>query len=218
MIKAIIFDFDGVIVESMDIKTRAFAFLFKDYPEHIDEIIKFHTVHGGLSRFVKFEWIYKNILQKRLSQKQKIELGKSFANYVYEEVVKCPFVNGALEFLNNYYQKIRLFIVSGTPQEEIRSIVKARNLERYFIEVFGTPKKKSALNSGILKSHRLNPEEIIVIGDSVDDYEGAREAGIRFVGRINNSASFKGLKVEALIKDLYDLGKVIKIIDEKEKL
>ncbi len=74
------------------------------------------------------------------------------------------------------------------------------------------------MNSGILKRHKLNPEEIIAIGDSVDDYDGARKAGIRFVGRINNSASFNGLKVEALIKDLYDLGKVIKIIDEKEKL
>ncbi len=29
MIKAIIFDFDGVIVESVDIKTKAFARLFE---------------------------------------------------------------------------------------------------------------------------------------------------------------------------------------------
>ncbi|GAF78578.1 unnamed protein product, partial [marine sediment metagenome] len=33
MIKAIIFDFDGVIVESSDIKTEAFRELFQDYPQ-----------------------------------------------------------------------------------------------------------------------------------------------------------------------------------------
>jgi len=46
MIKAIIFDFDGVIIESMDVKTKAFTFLFKDYLEHLPEIINLHrTIH-----------------------------------------------------------------------------------------------------------------------------------------------------------------------------
>ena len=37
--KAIIFDFDGVILESMDVKARAFAFLFREYPEYTEKIV-----------------------------------------------------------------------------------------------------------------------------------------------------------------------------------
>ncbi len=56
--KAIIFDFDGVILESMDVKTKAFALLFKDYPEHLPAVLALHQTHGGMSRFEKFEIIY----------------------------------------------------------------------------------------------------------------------------------------------------------------
>ena len=208
-IKTIIFDFDGIIVESMDIKARAFAFLFKDYPEHVDEIVKFHMLHGVMSRFEKFEWIYQNLLHKPLSESEMLELGKQFANFVYQEVVSCPFVKGALEFLNKYYKKISLFIVSGTPEEEIRSIIKERGLEKYFVEIFGTPEKKDILNSKILQKYKLNPEEIIAVGDSIDDWEGAEKAGIKFIGRITQHNPFAGLKVEAMIHDLFDLDKIL---------
>ena len=63
MIKAIIFDFDGVLVESNHIKTEAFKELFQDYPQHLDEIVKYHVLNGGLSRYIKIQYIYK----KRLS-------------------------------------------------------------------------------------------------------------------------------------------------------
>ena len=143
--KAIIFDFDGVILESMDVKTRAFAFLFKDYPEHIEEIIKLHTSHGGMSRFEKFERIYRDIFHQSLSDDKKAELGRQFSAKVYQEVLKCPFVKGAKEFLEKYHQKIPLFIASGTPDAEIKSIIRDRGLEKYFKGVFGSPLKKKEL-------------------------------------------------------------------------
>ena len=45
MINAIIFDFDGVLVESVDIKTQAFKNLFSFAPNHINDIIEYHKVH-----------------------------------------------------------------------------------------------------------------------------------------------------------------------------
>ena len=53
MIKAIIFDFDGVICESVNVKTIAFKKLFADYPEHQDRIVEYHLVNGGISRYEK---------------------------------------------------------------------------------------------------------------------------------------------------------------------
>src|SRR5690606_22889470 len=39
---AVIFDFDGVILESVKVKTDAFKELFSDYPEHLEAIVAYH--------------------------------------------------------------------------------------------------------------------------------------------------------------------------------
>lgn len=209
-IKSIIFDFDGVIVESVDIKSRAFAHLFKDHPDQVEQIVEYHRRHGGLSRFEKFETIYREILHKELTAEEKAGLGKRFAEYVYQEVVKCPFVPGAKEFLDKYYKSFKFFIVSGTPQEEIRSIIKDRGLQKYFIEVYGAPAKKAELNLGILRNYLLNADETLFIGDSMDDWEGAHKSGIKFMGRIGREDPFAGSKVEGTFRDLFDLEQVLK--------
>jgi phosphoglycolate phosphatase-like HAD superfamily hydrolase len=202
-IKAIIFDFDGVLVESMDIKARAFAFLFKDCPEHVSAIVKLHMQHGGMSRFEKFERIHKLILKQPLSTEKKERLGREFSEFVYQEVVKCPFVKGASEFLQKYNQLFSLFVVSGTPDSEIKAIVKERGLKKYFVGVFGSPAKKKELNMNILRNFKLKAEEVFFVGDSIDDWEGVQDTGINFIGRVNGANPFDELQVKAIIKDLF---------------
>ena len=53
----IILDFDGVILESVSVKTEAFRTLFSFVPKHVDEIVQFHIDNGGMSRFDKFRYI-----------------------------------------------------------------------------------------------------------------------------------------------------------------
>ncbi|MDN5339305.1 MAG: hypothetical protein PWQ30_414, partial [Euryarchaeota archaeon] len=55
----LILDFDGVVVESLPLKTAAFRKIFSfTSPEHLDEIIAFHLENGGMSRYDKFRHIY----------------------------------------------------------------------------------------------------------------------------------------------------------------
>lgn len=211
MNKAIIFDFDGVIVESMDIKTRAFTYLFRDFPEHLDEIIDLHLSHGGMLRFEKFKIIYREILHQPLSETRMKELGEQFSDYVYHEVLECPFVKGAYEFLDKYYQKIPFFIVSGTPHEEIKLIVKERGLSQYFKEVYGAPPGKGILISKILKDYNFNPLDVLFIGDSIDDYEGTKEVGVKFIGRVapGKKNIFAGFNVSTIVQDIFGLERII---------
>jgi HAD superfamily hydrolase (TIGR01549 family) len=208
-IKAIIFDFDGVLVESMDIKARAFVQLFRDYPEKVDAIVKFHLRHGGMPRFEKFKNIYNEILNQALSEEKNAELGKEFSAFVYREVVNCPFVKGAKEFLDKYNNKYHMFVVSGTPDTEIKAIVTERGLDKYFMQILGSPATKAVHNANILKDQGLMAEEVVYIGDSIDDWEGAKEAGIPFIGRIVYRNGFHGLKTKAVIKDLDELDELI---------
>lgn len=63
MINAILFDFDGVLVESVDVKTRAFADLFKDEEDEIvEKVVNYHLKNSGISRYDKFRYYYKEYL------------------------------------------------------------------------------------------------------------------------------------------------------------
>ncbi|MHA2055408.1 MAG: HAD family hydrolase [Candidatus Hodarchaeales archaeon] len=189
-IKAVILDFDGVILESCDIKTRAFRELFKDYPKHVDEIVNYHLTHGGVSRYKKFIYFYENILKQPVNDEELQRLGNQFSSLVLEEVKSCHFVPGAQEFLKKYSTRIKLFVASGTPEQELRFIVKERRLDSYFKGVYGTPPTKSEIIERILAEESLNRDEVIFVGDSETDYLAATQTRIRFVAREAVSNNF----------------------------
>ncbi len=59
------FDFDGVLVESGDIKTQAFADLYQSYGNTIvNEVVRYHKLNGGLSRYKKFRYFQQYLLKK----------------------------------------------------------------------------------------------------------------------------------------------------------
>jgi len=195
MIKTIILDFDGVIVESVDIKTDAFKELFKKHKDKFEQIIRYHLKNNALSRYIKFKYIYEDILKKEYTEDVKNELGKSFSNIVFQKVVDCPYVSGAEEFLNKYSKKFPLYIVSATPQEELNRIISARQLKKYFKQVLGTPpgNKIDFINS-IITSENIKSYEAVYIGDMIKDYEIARETGVMFIARESHEI-FNGLDI-----------------------
>jgi phosphoglycolate phosphatase-like HAD superfamily hydrolase len=212
MINAIILDFDGVILESVEVKTAAFRKLFSFVPQHIDEIVQFHIDNGGMSRFDKFRYIYENILNEELTQSKFDELSHNFSEIVFEQVIKTPFVPGAQEFLEKYHMTIPLHVVSATPEEELQQIVKSRGLSHYFRKVFGAPRKKSECIREILEFSGVSPDSMIFVGDAKNDFEAARVTGVRFLGRIKmgDKNRFLGLTcVEAIVMDLFELARYI---------
>ena len=82
--RAIIFDFDGVLVESMGIKAEAFCYLFRDFPHLKKKILDLHMSRGGMSRWEKFRIIYEEYLGEPLTEAKKNQLGKEFSLYVFQ--------------------------------------------------------------------------------------------------------------------------------------
>jgi HAD superfamily hydrolase (TIGR01549 family) len=183
-VKAVILDFDGVILESLDIKTKAFRELFKDYPEHLERIIRFHLDNSGISRFEKFRVIYRDYLGLPLDEEGLRRLGEAFSEFVYREILRCPFVPGAREFLERFSKHYPLFVVSATPQEELEDIVARRGLRRFFLEVHGSPPGKAESLQGVLLTHGWQPGEVVFVGDAVNDYTAARRVSIPFIARV----------------------------------
>ena len=210
-IKAIIFDFDGVLVESVDVKTKAFARMFEDRGvEIVRQVTDFHLKNGGLSRVHKFKYYYKEILKCSLSEKKLEELCNTFSRLVVDEVINSPYVKGAREFLEKYHRAIDFYIASGTPEEELMEIIRYRGINNYFKGIYGSPKQKDEIARKIIEQNGYDLNEVIFIGDSITDLMGANGSGIRFIGRVSDSGDdpFAGKGVNA-IKDLNDLGGII---------
>lgn len=174
------FDFDGVVLESADIKTRAFSQLF----DGNQDAVAYHVAHTGISRYEKFRHITTEILGRPYDEEEGRRLGERFSELVLDEVLRCPFVPGARELLERRAEQLPLFVASGTPEEELRLIVAARGLEPVFAGVYGTPATKGEIIRRVLGERGLGPDEVVMVGDATTDLIGAREAGVRFVGRV----------------------------------
>lgn len=204
MIKAVIFDFDGVLVESVDIKTKAFAKLFESEGEAVvEKVVDYHLKNAGVSRFEKIRYIYQNMLKRDLSEKIFDDFCQQFSHLVVDEVVSAPYVKGAKEFLDSYSNKYMCFIASATPHDEIEEIIKRRQMQRYFKGVYGSPKKKGDIVREILAAYTsvhssqstvsqplvLSVQSFVYLGDALSDYQAAKDNSIRFIARINNNKS-----------------------------
>ena len=184
MLRAIAFDFDGVLVESVEVKTRAFARLFaSETPEVVERIVRYHRQQGGISRFEKFAAIYRDILKRPLSEEMFQWLCEQFSQLVVEEIVAAPWAEGAREFVTRYHGRYRFFVVSGTPHEELTDIMTRRGMAQWFDEVVGSPKTKEVLLREVMSRCHLQPAEIVFIGDAESDWLAARQVGISFIWR-----------------------------------
>lgn len=204
----IVFDFDGVILESADIKTRAFGRLFEHHPDHVEAIVELHLRLAGVSRFEKFKLIHADILDLPLDDTELERLGEEFSRLALEEILRCPFVPGAREFLAARHETHRLFVASGTPQEELRQIVRERKLERFFEGIYGTPAEKAEIAKRILAETGAERHEAVFVGDATTDLDGARGAGVPFIGRLPASGPnpFEGEGVP-VVADLRELAR-----------
>jgi len=68
--KTLVFDCDGVVLDSNQVKTQAFFDVAKQYGlEAANKLVEYHVLHGGVSRYKKFEYFIQVILKKKLKKK-----------------------------------------------------------------------------------------------------------------------------------------------------
>ncbi len=185
----VVFDCDGVILESVNAKTEAFYRVALAWgPEVAQKFKDYHLGHLGISRFVKFEWLFKEVLHEKLTPAKSEALGRQFAEICLEEVSASPLVPGCLDCLNYLHGKSIVYIASGMPDEELKTIIKARGLNKYFTAAFGSPPGKTELLEAIIFEEGIPPEHTLMVGDSNTDLRAAEAVGCAFFGR---GAQFK---------------------------
>lgn len=178
----IIFDFDGVILDSAEIKAQAFAEIYSDHGEQwTDAILDYQREHGGISRREKFRYFDQEIFGRAPTEERLAFLSTQFSSIVLEKILVAAFIPGARELLEAASGHSRLFVVSGTPQDELVEIVRQRALDTYFEAVIGAPTTKLEAFSLILSKAPVR-ETVLAVGDSSTECHVARELGIPFLG------------------------------------
>lgn len=184
---AVLFDFDGVLAESMNVKTDAFKKLFEKFGEDIvKKVVKHHIENGGISRYKKIEYYYSEYLKNPITSEEVNKIADRFSELVVDTVVTSAWVKGAEGFLKKYYKNNDFFVISGTPQKELELIIKKRNMKKYFVEVYGTPATKPELINKIIDEKNYSRNKVLYIGDSLSDYNAAKETKILFLGRVES--------------------------------
>jgi phosphoglycolate phosphatase-like HAD superfamily hydrolase len=182
--KNIIFDFDGVLAESVHIKTQAFYSMYVRYGEEIaDQVVIHHKENGGMSRYEKFPYYHKTFLDIDLSKKDVQILSADFSKLVIDSVVDADEVSGALWFLKKYQKECNYWIASATPTDEINEIVYRRGMSEYFIKIYGSPESKSSIVKKIINKTGLIIDETVFLGDATSDYNAAMNNNIDFMLR-----------------------------------
>ena len=207
--KAIIFDFDGVICESAGIKTQAFRQLFSKWPEHCEAIVDYHIRNSGIDRFVKFKYFFEQLLKQPYTKEIKDQLAGEYSQLVVQGVKDAPFVAGAREFLEEFSDRYLFFIVSATPYAELMDIVKHKAIQGFFKKIYGFPDLKADAIRTILADHHLTKKEAVFIGDGESDWKAAGQADICFVLRRTAENQYLSGKVHNQINDLFELRGII---------
>ena len=166
-----------------------------------------------MSRFHKIKYYHKTFLNIALTKKEIIELADRFSKLVIDKVIEAPFVPGVIEFIENNFKKYKLFISTGTPNDEINHILDKRNIRDYFTAVYGSPENKSRHINHLRDQYKLRSTELLFIGDSMTDLDAAIKHNIQFLLRIheNNKAQFSKYAGKAIF-DLNSLDLYIKKI------
>lgn len=186
--KTLIFDCDGVILNSNSLKNSVFEELTLEWgQEAADRFVSFVSESRGQSRFDLFEHFVRGILpamgyvhpfnyQSRLIAR----LISNFSGMVSECLLQCERVEG-LHDLRQQFGTQTWLVASAGMADEIRNVFeKKKILDLFDGGIFGAPSPKPDIFRR-LKAAGTIKQPSVFLGDSISDYEAAVQSDIGFI-------------------------------------
>jgi phosphoglycolate phosphatase-like HAD superfamily hydrolase len=188
-------DFDGVIIDSDQVRKKAFEDALSEYEDiKVKKLIEFHNKNGGLSRYIKLDYFFDKILKKTVSQNHLSELLSRYGEYCSNQLINNKYLfNETINFIKQYSKSKIFYIASGSDNVELNFLCKKLNIQKYFSSINGSPESKKDIVKRIINKHNYDLEKTCLIGNSVNDYEAAHHNKINFFGYNNTLlADIKG--------------------------
>jgi len=195
-IKVIVFDFDGTLIDSNQLKYDAYYKLFPLDDFHKRIITEVLGEIFEESRYVILKEIVRRVNslivnEYELDNRVQV-LATEYNDLVVDGAKHCKEKPGAEEALESLSKRYKLYLNSTTPEASLKDIVTYRKWEDYFCDIFGYPNDKASVLFDIIERESINPDELLVVGDGKSDKDSANSVKCNFF-RISKDSSLMGL-------------------------
>lgn len=208
-IKHIVFDFDGVLAETNEIRIEGFRTLFASYPVEAQEsIIFFARANGGLSRYAKIRYFFEQILSQPISDDQVTTLAAAYSAIVKENIVAAAAVRGSIEFLTQCVNRLDFAVISGSDEQELCSVCESRGIAHFFAHIFGSPATKQENFQRLFDVTGWQRQDCLFIGDTRNDLKAANDMGVPFLARDSGLEVWQSDEV-SIVSDLTELETIL---------
>lgn len=183
MLKVLILDFDGVVIESNDVKRAGFAYVFSSFPEHAAIMMDYHDTNVSMGRYEKFDYLLGR-LGRTGDWALRTKIATGYSRFVADRLQQVPMVPGAMRLLANFSHRLPVYLASVTPIEDLTQTLISRDLKKWFRDVYGCPPwtKPNAIRD-VLAREQVSPQDAVLVGDSAGDQKAAYATGVRFIAR-----------------------------------
>lgn len=210
MIKAILFDFDGVLIDSRKATVEYFQETLRHFGYPVPKEEDFESLLG-LKTIDITKKLLPGIPEKKILPV--FEYSKKMSLKVVPKITLFPSAKETLEKLHSEYQ---IALVTSRGKRTVEILFERYQLAPYFEVVIDREdvKKHKPDPEGVntaLKRLNVSPDESIYIGDSKEDVEVARNAKIRCVLIPRSNKNFGP---DYQIKHLAELPKLLREINE----
>jgi HAD superfamily hydrolase (TIGR01509 family) len=217
MLKAVIFDMDGVIIDSEPSHLKLENEMYKKLGIEVtgDE---HHTFVGTTSQYMWEALKNKHKLSQSLEELVKHDRN-IFFGYLNSDECEITLIDGVKDLIKELHDNgVNLAIASSSPLNVIEAIAKKFQIEEYFkVLVTGDYVKQSKPEPDIFlfASEKLgiNPENCLVIEDSHNGVLAAKKAGMKCVG-INSGAGSQDISMADLVINSFKEVNYTKIISQ----
>jgi phosphoglycolate phosphatase-like HAD superfamily hydrolase len=205
-LRVAVYDCDGVLLDTVTAKLAAFRdWVPAEHAGRREEFSRYNRGAFGRSRRVQIRHFYEGILGGAISESRLDAEVERFARINAGHVRAAAWLPGSREFLNRAAAAgIPQYVLSGTPEAELRTMLRDREADHLFRGIVGSPTTKAAGLRQIIAETGVDPRELWFVGDATHDGEAAREVGVTFVYKPSD-AEFHGAGTERQVASLLEI-------------
>ena len=182
--KIMVFDFDGVIIDSTEVKVDEYRNLFSQFTKNevtLNKIINIYRNSAGIPRETTLKKVFKKVLDKAISNQEVENLSLDYSKKIFQRLETILPLKGFLEYIA-IHKEINKHIISGAPNSDVSYLIKKLNLTKYFKSIKGGPLNKKNEITNIRKLAKVKAQNIVYFGDQKNDCIAAKSAGVDFIG------------------------------------